>query len=210
MILNRSPLFVFSIITLVIASIIAVGSARILNMTEAAYSDLLVEFNDLSGKYGTLLSSYERLTKERDDLTKRYNELSERYSWLDPPLKGKKTPSIDELELWLQSDKTDEYEYDDPDFACLQFSLLLMLHGRAQHYDIGVVAIYGFNNETGEPFFHSINAVVTTVGLVYIEPQLDEVWWLEDYSEITNGTTHRFPGFGDPIYVSRTSILFDY
>ena len=219
--LNKSPLFVVSIIIVVIASIITAGLATVLNMTESAYSDLLSEYSEISGKYDTLSSSYNRLTKEIDNLTKRYNELAERHSWLDLPLESKRVPSIKELELWLQSDKTDEYEYDDPDFICFHFSILLMLHGRAQHYDIGVVAIYGYHNETEEPFLHSINAIITTEGLVYIEPQLDEIWWLEDHSEITNGTIHTFPvptyilGFDPfpvlyPVYVHRILTVFDY
>lgn len=201
--MNKSPLFVVSIITVVIASIIAAGLAAVLNVTESAYSDLLSEFNEISGKYDTLLSSHGRLVK-------RYNELAERYSFLELPLKSKRVPSTSELELWLQIDKTDEYEYDDPDFTCLYFSVLLMLHGRAQHYDMAVVAIYGHIDETGEPFSHSINAVITTEGLVYVEPQLDEVWWLEDHSEIINGTTYTLPMSEDPIYVVEISIFFDY
>jgi len=199
MFLNKSPLFVASIIALVIASIATVGLATMLNMTQTAYSDLLSGFNEVSGKYDNLQSNYDRLVRER-----------ERYRSLDLPLESKRIPSTNELKIWLQIDKTDEYRYNDPDFACFHFSLLLMLHGRAEHYDIGVVAIYGRNDKTGKPFSHFVNAVITTEGLVYIEPQLDEVWWLDDHSEITNSTTQAFLISEDPIYVVRTSIFFDY
>ena len=194
----------------VIVSIIAVGLAIALNMTESAYSDLLSEYNGILREYETLSGSYDRLAEERDNLTKRYEELAQRYSWLDPPLQNQSVPSTAELRLWLQRDKTDEYEYSDPDFTCYQFSVLLMLHGRAQLYDIGIVAVHGYRNETGESFSHSVNAIVTAEGLVYIEPQLDEVWWLKGHSEITEGTTHTFPGSEDSIHVEETAILFDY
>ena len=194
----------------VIASVMTAWSVTVLNMTESAYSDLLSEFNEISKEHDILSGSYDRLVKEKDSLTKRHNELEERYQWIDPPLERKRIPSTTELELWLQNDETDEYEYIDPDFTCYQFTVLLMLHGRAQGYDIGVVAILGYRNETRESFSHSINAIMTTEGLVYIEPQLDEVWWLEDHSEIANGTIYTFPGTEDPIYVAEISTLFDF
>lgn len=207
--MDKSPLLAGSVIV-VIVSIIAAGLAIALNMTESAYSDLLSEYNGILREYETLSGSYDRLVEERDNLTKRCEELAQRYSWLDPPLQNKSIPSTAELRLWLQRDKTDEYEYSDPDFTCYQFSVLLMLHGRAQHYDIGVVTIHGYRNETGKSFSHSINAIIATEGLVYIEPQLDEVWWLEDHSEIEKGTMHTFPGSEDPIHVEEISIFFDY
>ena len=197
-------------VIVVIVSIIAAGLAIALNMTESAYSDLLSEYNGILRGYETLSGSYDRLAEERDNLTKRYEELAQRYSWLDPPLQNQSVPSTAELRLWLQRDKTDEYEYSDPDFTCYQFSVLLMLHGRAQHYDIGVIAIHGYRNETGEPLSHSVNAIITTEGLVYVEPQLDEVWWLEEHAEITEGTIHTFPGSEDPIHVEEISTFFDY
>ena len=194
----------------VIASVIAIGLATALKMTESAYSDLLSEYSEISKKYDVLSRSYDRLADERDNLTERYSELAQRYSWLDPSLQNKSIPSTAELQLWLENDGTDRYEYVDPDFTCYQFSVLLMLHGRAQHYDIGVVAIHGYRNETGEPFSHSVNAIITTEGLVYIEPQLDEVWWLGDHSEIAKGTTHTFPGSEGLIYVEEIDVFFAY
>jgi len=208
--LTRSPLFWVSIITIVMASIVTAGVATVLNFTESAYSDLLSKFNEISKKYDILLDGQDRLVKERENLTQRYNELAERYSLLDLPLKSKMVPSTSDLERWLQIDKTNEYEYDDQDFNCFHFCVVLMLHSRAQHYDMGVFAIYGHSNETGEPFSHSINAIITTEGLVYIEPQLDEVWWLEGHSEIKNGTTYSFPMSEDPIYVAEIFIFYGY
>lgn len=208
--MHKSPLFVVSIITVIIASILAAGLATVLNVTESAYSDLLSKFNEISRRHGTLSGSYDRLVEERDNLTKRYNELAERYTLLDLPLKNETVPSTSELEHWLQTDGTNEYEYDDPDFMCIHFSVILMLHARAQHFNMGVILVYGHRNETGEPFSHSINAIITTEGLVYVEPQLDKVWWLEDHSEITNGTAYRFPMSLEPIYVDGIFIFFDY
>ncbi len=196
-------MLVVAIVTVVMASVVVIGLGTALRMSESAYSDLLQRFNEISREYEVLSSSH-------DLLVEKHGKLAERYSLLDLPLKNKTIPSTSELELWLRIDRTDESEYDDPDFTCLHFSVLLMLHGRAQHYDIGVVAIYGHRNETEEPFSHSVNAIITTEGLVYIEPQLDKVWWLEDHSEITNGTTQDLPISEDPIYVEGISIFFDY
>jgi len=196
-------LLIVSIAVVVIASIVTVGLATVLSVTESAYSQL-------SGKYDALLGSCDKLAREKEDLTERYQELAERHKWLDQPLKNRTVPSVRELELWLQIDETDRRAYGDPDFTCLHFSVLLMLNARARHYYVGVVAVYGYNNRTKEPFSHSINAVITTEGLVYIEPQLDRVWWLQDHSEITGGNVHRFPISQDPIYVVETATFFDY
>ena len=201
--MNKSPLLIVSIAVVVIASIVTVGLATVLSVTESAYSQL-------SGKYDALLGSCDKLAREKEDLTERYQELAERHKWLDQPLKNRTVPSVRELELWLQIDETDRRAYGDPDFTCLHFSVLLMLNARARHYYVGVVAVYGYNNRTKEPFSHSINAVITTEGLVYIEPQLDRVWWLQDHSEITGGNVHRFPISQDPIYVVETATFFDY
>ena len=209
-VLDKSPLVIFLLVIAVIASSIAVRLAMILNMTESAYSDLLSEFNDLSRKYPNLLERCDRLEGEKNDLLEQYNELAERYSWLDLPLETRRVPTINELRLWLRDDETDKYEYDYPDFICFHFTILLMLHGRAQHYDIGVVAIYGYDDETGDAFSHSVNAVMSSQGLVYIEPQLDEVWWVEENLEITNGTTHIFPIADNLIYVEEIEVLFDF
>lgn len=207
--LNRIPLVV-GLVVVVMASVIAVGLGTALNIAESAYSDLLSEYDEISRKYEILSGSYDRLREERDNLTERYDEFARRYRWLDPPLKNKSIPSTAELRIWLESDRTDEYEYVDPDLTCYQFSVLPMLHGRAQHYDIGVVAIHGYRNETGESFSHSINAIIAAEGLVYVEPQLDEVWWLEDHSGIERGTMHTFPGSEDLVHVEEISIFFDY
>jgi len=201
---------IVSITVVVVASIVTVGLATVLSVTELAYSHLLSENDQLSGKYDALLGIYDKLAEEKENLTKRYQELAERYKWLDQPLKNRTVPSVRELELWLQIDETDRRAYGDPDFTCLHFSVLLMLNARARHYYVGVVAVYGYNNRTKEPFSHSINAVITTEGLVYIEPQLDRVWWLQDHSEITGGNVHRFPISQDPIYVVETATFFDY
>jgi len=201
--LKRSPFLVITIMAVIIALAVVVGLAAALRMTESAYSDLLYRFKEISGEYNVL-------SRSNDLLVERYSGLAERYSLLDLPLNSKKIPSIRELELWLQIDNTDESAYNDPDFACLHFSVLLMLRGRAQHYDIGVVAVYGHHNETEEPFSHSVNAIITTEGLVYIEPQLDKVWWFEDHSQMTVGTTHEFPISEDPIYVENIAVFFHY
>lgn len=203
--MNKSAtrLAIVSIVIIVIVSIITAGLALVLNMTESSYSSLLSEFNDISNEYENLLSKYINLVQE-------YDKLAESYHWLDLPLQHKRSPSITMLKLWLQRDKTDEYAYDDPDFSCFHYSVTLMLHGRAQHYDIGVVLIRGHDNITGEDFSHCINAIITSEGLVYIEPQLDEVWWFDGYLEIINGTTYTFAVAENSIYVEETTILFDY
>jgi len=208
--LNKSPLLVVSIIIVVMASIITGGTVTVLNVTESAYADLLFRYNEISAKYKTLLGNYERVVDERDNLTKTYDEIRERYAMLDLTLENRSVPSTSELEQWLEIDKTDEYEYDDPDFTCLHFSVLLMLHARGHSYDVGVVLIQGYGNETGDPFSHSLNAIITAEGLVYIEPQTDEIWSFEDHSEITKGTVLKFPMFEDAIYVAQIVVLFDY
>ncbi|MCW4021481.1 MAG: hypothetical protein NWF14_09700 [Candidatus Bathyarchaeota archaeon] len=157
----------------------------------------------------TLSKHHNDLTDSWKNLVVACNATNIAFGWLDEPLKYKTVPSTDELRLWLLNDTTDEYEYSDTDFDCFHYSATLTLHGRARHYDMGLVAIYGYNVFTGERLFHCINAIVTSEGLVYIEPQLDEVWHFEGNSELTNGTSYDLPGL-DYVYVEEVKIIFTY
>jgi len=180
---------------------------------QGEYYDLLDRYNGLVDDWNKLVEDYNSFINEYNDLVNKYNNLSykiELISQLYDPVKYKQTPFIAELKYWLRTDRTDQVEYVDPDYVCFHFAVTLMLHGRAHHYQIGVIYVHGYDIVTGEEFRHAINAIVTHEGLVYIEPQTDDIWWLENHQEITPGEAYEFPGFENPIYVQEVIIVFNY
>jgi hypothetical protein len=159
--------------------------------------------------YVNSVRNYQDLLDNYNELVAACNSTNMAFGWIGKPLEQKVTPSVDELRLWLQDDTTNEYEYSDEDFDCLHYALTLKIHGRAQHYDLGVVALHGYVVSTGRDWFHALNAIISSEGLVYVEPQLDIVWYLENYSEITCEEIYNIPGFGT-IYLTDIKIIFDY
>jgi len=130
---------------------------------------------------------------------------------LDAPLTNKIVPSIEDLENWLQEDQTDTENSSDPNFNCTDFAAMLAIHARTQGYDMGIVWIYGYYNNTNKIFYHAINAIVTTEGLVYVEPQMDKVWCYDDHQQMTEGEIYEFhirPN--KSIYVEEITIVLKY
>ena len=130
-----------------------------------------------------------------EDLDRKYEELFSDYDWVervltdffDRPLVQKEVPSISNVRAWLSSDRTDRVRYTAPDFACGDFAVMLAIHARAKYWDMGVIGIWGYETETYEEFNHAFNAIITKEGLIYVEPQTDEVWWYENHEEIRKG-----------------------
>jgi hypothetical protein len=156
-----------------------------------------------------LSHQYDALKKDYLNLFDSSNSTNIAFGWIDEPLGKKIIPTIDELKTGLRNDTTNEFIYDPSDYDCFHYTATLKLHGRANHYDIGIIAIYGVDLASYKTWTHTINAIISLEGLVYIEPQLDELWFLDNYSEISINNTYIFPGFGS-IYVEGIKIIFDY
>lgn len=155
---------------------------------KSEHSTLQSEYNKLSTDYKALESDYNSLEIKYKSLDSKYQKLFSDYQLLNEafnkPLKYKKTPTVTELQIWLMSDTTNSVRYSDPNFICGDFAVMLAMHAKTKNWDMTVVVVYGYDADTDEDFAHAFNAIRTTEGLVYIEPQTDEVWYYEDYREI--------------------------
>lgn len=101
-------------------------------------------------------------------------------------------PSVSQLKNWLTLDKTNEMTYHYPDFVCHDFAEMLANHSRQKNWKMAFVSIEGYDTATLESWNHAINAINTTEGLVYIEPQTDEVWWCNNHAQMVSGNTYNF------------------
>lgn len=182
---------------------------------------LVSEYNSLSQNYKSLQSKYSALRTDYNSLQTKYNSLDRKYEKLfsdyrllkeafDKPLIYKQIPTTEALQRWLlYEDQTDGINYDYPDFVCGDFAVMLAIHAKTKHWDMGAVAIWGYIKDTREDFAHALNAIITTEGLVYIEPQTDEVWWYERHEEIESDTIYRFPD-DLRVYVEDVGIILQY
>jgi hypothetical protein len=159
-----------------------------------------------------LAADYVELTQSYNELYANYTPVFSNYSALlevvENPLSYEVVPSVAELTQWLAADKTDEIEFEEPDFICGDFAAMLSLHAKMNNWDMGIVTLYG-RTEGGEEFAHAINAIICEEGLVYVEPQTDDVWWLKDYREIPENAWSSFPGFGR-VYIEQYSVVVWY
>jgi hypothetical protein len=168
------------------------------------YTELKWDYDELSDNYTALEQDYNDLSYQYAKLFSDYKALLEAFN---SPLSYEETPSTDELKQWLAADETDQIRYDEPDFVCGDFAVMLSLHAKLEHWDMGVVAIFG-HTESNESFGHAFNAMICDEGLVYVGPQTDEVWWYENHEEITEGNWWEFPG--GPIYIEEYIVVLWY
>jgi hypothetical protein len=73
---------------------------------------------------------------------------------------------------------------------------------------MGVIGIHGYNVDSKEPFHHALNVLNTTEGIVYIEPQLDELWWYDNHQEMY--ANHRWKIVEQDIFIESLEIMADY
>jgi len=177
------------------------------------------ELSSLEVEYDVLQTHYKNLEKQYEDLDRKYEELFSDYDWVewvrtyffDRPLTQKEVPSISNVRAWLSSDRTDRFGYTDPDFVCGDFAVMLAIHARAKHWDMGVIAVLGYETETYKEFNHALNAIITMEGLIYVEPQADDVWWYENHEEIKEGKTYGIWTYETvDVYVEDVQIILSY
>ena len=177
-----------------------------------AYASFTSDYNQLNESYHLLATDYAALKQSLTEMSVDYTPIFNNYSLLfevfNEPLTYEAVPSVDELEAWLVADKTDEITYSEPNFICGDFATMLSQHAKMNNWDMGVVAVYGRTNDH-EDFAHAINAIMCKEGLVYIEPQTDEVWSLRNHKEIPEGYWSYFPDFGS-VYVEQYSVIVWY
>jgi len=178
----------------------------------ASYRILAYNHTELKRDHRELSNNYTELSTECLTLQGRYESLFNDYNALleafNEPLSDEEIPSIYELGQWLAIDETDELEYVKPNFVCGDFAVMLSLHAKMKHWDMGVVGVLG-HTQSHEPFAHAFNAVACDEGLVYVEPQTDELWWNDDYEEMTEENWWKLPGFGD-IYIEEYVVIVWY
>ncbi|MBT4722210.1 hypothetical protein HOB30_00445 [Candidatus Falkowbacteria bacterium] len=167
------------------------------------YTSLMDERNDLVEDWNGLVADWNDQIADWDDLVVDYNEMNENYSrsiyyewdWeevFDDPSVETVTPRLGLVYNWLRLDKTDKMEYSD-NYDCSQYAASVCLNAKQENWDMGIVIVWG-NYTRGESYAHAFNAIVTEDGLVYIEPQTDEVWWMKDHEELQVNDTANING----------------
>jgi len=170
----------------------------------AKYTNLNNVYANINSSYATLSSQYATLNQQYASLFQDYDQLSQAFN---EPLAHKVIPTNTELENWLETDSTSSISYTMPDFICGDFSVMLSQHAKLMNWDIGIIAVWGYT-ETYESFAHAFNAIITTEGLVYIEPQTDQYWWYTGHQETTPGQWWEISG--QMIYVEDCSVIVLY
>ena len=191
---------------------------------ETEYQKVLTEYIELTVSYARLNETYMELKDELRNYENQYRQLSQQYQRLLSnytqlkteyeklyfavyvPLLSNETvtPTIDELQQWLREDDTDKLNYSKWDFVCGDFAVMLAIHAKLRHWDMGIVAVLG-QDSNGNDFNHAFNAIRCQEGIVYIEPQNDEIF----YGPIIEGEWYNHPGFGD-VYVQIFIIVVLY
>jgi len=190
--LNKKIISMF-LIAVVFCSLLGTLGYLYLDLS-SKYKSLQLEHTKLQGSYSQLSSNYNDLNTQHANLNTQYQILSTNYEPLstafNEPLSVKQVPSTNELKEWLASDNTDTLTYSMPNFICGDFAVMLSQHAKLKHWDMGIVAISGYDRDTLESYDHVINHIYTLEGLVYVEPQEDHVWWYNDWhEEISSGST---------------------
>jgi len=174
---------------------------------------LILEYSELNTSYRILEYNYTDLSDECVFLQGRYESLFNDHNALleafNEPLFYEEIPTTSELEEWLTTDETDEIWYDYPDFICGDFAVMLSQHAKLEHWDMGVVGVFGYD-ENYDSYDHAFNAIITTEGLVYVEPQTDEVWWYADHEEISEGIWWEFSEEVGYVYVEDYIVILWY
>lgn len=179
---------------------------------DAAYANFSSDYNQLNESYQALAIDYAALKQSLTELSVVNGSIFSNYSMLlevfNAPLAYENVPSVEELELWLAADKTDEIEYTEPNFICGDFATMLSQHAKMNNWDMGVIAVFGRTTDRDD-FAHAINAIVCEEGLVYVEPQTDEVWWIRNHKEIPENAWSYFPDVGS-VFVEQHSVIVWY
>ncbi len=169
----------------------------------AALESIVRDYEELRAKYDLLLSGNQALQEELLALRGQYEAL---YRALYEPLWSNMTvtPSLNELREWLAEDDTDKITYKEWDFVCGDYATMLSMHAKLKGWDMGVVAVLGHDADR-KIFAHAFNAIRCREGLVYVEPQNDQVF----YGPIIEGIWYMHPNYG-MIFVEKLIVVMPY
>ena len=187
---------------------------------QSEYATLQGVHNQLNANYEGLEQDYHSLDAKYNDLSIQYNNLNEEYQTIfadydalwnvfNNPLLDKKVPTVEESEQWLSEDKTDEIQYDYPNFICGDFAVMLSQHAKLKNWDMGIVTVYGYD-ENYESYGHAFNAIITTEGHRYVEPQDDYFWRFKDGLPILENRWNEIGRDRTNIYVEECKIVVRY
>lgn len=168
----------------------------ILQQQLQGYFELHSKYEELLSRHQTLLESYVKLK----EIYERIQFVVYRPLWLNETVR----PTISELKKWLAEDGTDTIPYSKWDFVCGDYALMLSVKAKMNHWDMGIVVVLG-RDAQGSSFNHAFNAIRCVEGLVYVEPQNDQVF----YGPISEGSWYYHPGFGR-IYVESLIVAVPY
>lgn len=149
-----------------------------------AYEELLDSYQNLYANYGRIKAEYDKL-----------------YAAVYRPLPNVETPSLRELKDWLAEDDTDMIPYQHYNFTCGDFAVMLHIRAKLRNWDMGIVLVIGRLSDDSK-FIHAFNVIRCKEGVVYIEPQNDQI-----FNKISKIYAH--PGFGT-IYADDIIIVVPY
>jgi hypothetical protein len=159
--------------------------------------DLQIEIDEKSDELLLVNQLFEEKKTEYDSIREELNRLemelsyqNSNYSFLydfwDKVILNQgeiEIPTLAQIETWVSEDSTDNLILNE-DLRTEHLSLLLSLKAREMNWKIGIVEISG-NYTSDNVSKKSFNLIITEEGLVYIDPKNDNVWWNEQYEEIT-------------------------
>jgi len=185
---TRRATSIFLVVLVLLSSLGILGLAyldlRIKHQAlQTNYDDLDLVHSQLAADYYQVADAHSQLSAEYSRLSNDHGNLSEAFY---SPLSFEARPSISELKAWLLSDVTSGIGYDDPDFMCGDFAVMLAQHAKLKHWDIGIVGVSGYTDSHAN-YSHAFNAIVCDEGLVYVEPSNNHVWWYNAFQEIQIG-----------------------
>lgn len=192
------------------------------NDLESNMTDLQSSYSDLQSSYSNLQTSHSNLQNSYYTMSADYTSLKQKYDMLfqNPPnlqtafaktLEKGQVPTLSQLQNWLTTDQTNTTKYNDPDFVCSDFAAMLLVHARTQEWKMGLVFVYGNDTSTHQGWSHAFNALVTTEGLVYVEPQNDGVWWYTNHAAIQAGGNYQMEQYNPvTIHVNDVQIVVSY
>jgi hypothetical protein len=115
-------------------------------------------------------------------------------------------PNLAHIDAWLSEDTTDNLTFNEG-FTKEYLSVLLSLKAQQMKWRIGIVEISG--NFTSDNVSREIfNVIQTDEGLVYIDPQTDNIWWNEQFEETTIDKNWKINN--DIIKVTEIIYVLDY